>query len=169
MKSPLLASLALFVLLAGCSVFPEIESKEPKPFDFRAPLDLRLTTHYIRTTENYPQKEYWWYGGREDSPGFMIEHRQHAIIVITYYTNSDFDRDKSGSGFPFGPTADTFHPELREYQNINRNIITLRKDFKTEEGVYCLVGVLERDAITEKSFDSDLVAMKDSINHFRQK
>ena len=169
MKTPFLAFLLSIVFLAGCAVFPAIESEKPKPFTFQAPLDLRLTSHYIRTTENYPQKEYWWYGGREDSPGVMIEHRQHAIIVITYYTNSDFDRDKSGSAFSFGPTDDAFHPDLKEYWNQTRNRMILRRDFKTTYGIYCVVGVLDRTETTERSFVADLAAIKDSIQHFREK
>jgi hypothetical protein len=130
MKILLFTSMLVLGLLAGCSVFPEIESEKPKPFDFHAPLDLRMTSHYIRTTEAYPQKEYWWYGGREDSLGFMIEHRQQAVIVITYYTNSDFDRDKSGTGFSFGTIPEIFHAELKEYRNKSEDSVIFRKDFK---------------------------------------
>lgn len=169
MKIPLLTSLVALVFLAGCSVFPEIESEKPKPFDFHAPLDLRMTSHYVRTTEPYPQKEYWWYGGREDSPGFMIEHRQRAIVVITYYTNSDFDIDKSGTGFSFGSIPSIYHSDLKEYQNKNEVSVILRKDFKAETGVYCVVGVLWRRENTEETFDSDLTAIKDSIQNFRLK
>ena len=98
-----------------------------------------------------------------------MEHRQHAIVVITYYTNSDFERDKSGSSFSFGPTADAFHPDLKEYRNMSQRRIILRKDFETADGIYCVLGVLDRTEITEKSFDTDLTAIKDSIQHFSLK
>lgn len=169
MKIPLLAAIVLFGFFSGCSVFPEIESGKSNPFAFKAPLDLRLTSHYIRTTEAYPPKEYWWYGGREESPGFMMEHRQRAIIVITYYTNSDFERDKSGSAFSFGAISEVFHTDLKDYRNTSEDSIILRKDLKAEDGVYCVVGVLWRRENTEEAFDSDLTAIKDSIQNFRLK
>ena len=167
---PRLLSLFLCCLVgvsfAGCAVFPEIESEKPKPFHFRAPLDLRLTSHFIRNTETYPQKEYWWYGGREYSPGILMEHRQLAVIVITCYTNADFEKDKSGTAFAFGPMVEVFHASLREYQDKAQDRIILRKDVKTADGVYCVIGVLDRRAVTEKSYVSDLSALRDSIEGF---
>jgi len=95
-----------------------------------------------------------------------MEHRQLAVIVITYYTNADFEKDKSGTAFSFGPMVEDFHASLREYQDKAKDRIILRKDVKTADGVYCVIGVLDRRAVTDKSYVSDLSALRDSIEGF---
>lgn len=115
---------------------------------------------------------YTFFVGRPFTPGSMMEERYSNQLIVTYFTDKQYQGLKQRDGATFFPdlyafTIDKIHPEVTSYKSLERRGAILRYDVRGTEGIFCLTAVVLDEKKSGSVFKTDVELMKAVLKSFR--
>lgn len=137
---------------------------------------LRLPTG-MGSNANFKSAEtascsYAFFVGQPFTLGAMMEEQYSARVVVTHFTNIQYQALKKRDGATFFPdlyafTIGKIHLEVESYKLPEARGTILRYDVQHSEGIYCLAAIiLDRDKAVHV-FNADVELMKETLKSFK--
>lgn len=115
---------------------------------------------------------YTFFVGRPFTPGSMMEERYSNQLIVTYFTDKQYQGLKQRDGATFFPdlyafTIEKIHPEVTSYKLPEGRGAILRYDVRGAEGIFCLTAVVLDGKKPGSVFNTDVELMKAVLKSFR--
>ena len=115
---------------------------------------------------------YTFFVRRPFTPGSMMEERYANQLIVTYFTDKQYQGLRQSDGATFFPdlyafTIDKIHPEVTSYKLPEGRGAILRYDVRDAEGIFCLTAVVLDGKKPGSVFNTDVELMKEALKSFR--